>query len=257
MKTKMQKKIKIKKVEEIKKMQEGGKKLADIKDKLSSLIKEGISAWEVEIMASRLIQKKGGEPSFKMVPGYAWTTCVNVNEGVVHGIPKDETIFAKGDIISVDVGMFFKGFHTDTSFSVGVSPSRQNSIFLESGKKALKLAIKQAKVGNRVYDISKTIEMSLETDGLTPIKALVGHGIGRDLHEEPSIPCFTQGSRGTSPLIPEGAVLAIEVMYTKGSSDVVLAEDGWTITTSDGKIAALFEETVAVTGNGPLILTAN
>lgn len=250
-------KIKVKTKREIEIMKEGGKKLSNIKTKLSKAIKGETDAAEIEKMANKLIEEAGGKPSFKMVAGYSWATCINVNEGVVHGIPKKETIFSKGDIVSVDVGMFYKGFHTDTSFTVGISPSKETTFFLMSGKKALEAAIKQADLGSRVFDISKAIQVSIENSGFTPVRALVGHGIGRDLHEEPQIPCFVKGARNRSPLLPEGAVLAIEVMYTKGTPSVTVVDDGWTIETSDGKIAGLFEETVAVTGNGPLVLTTN
>ena len=250
-------KIKVKTKKEIQIMKEGGKKLSLIKTKLSKATKTGTNAAEIEYMANKLIEEAGGKPSFKMVPGYSWATCINVNEGVVHGIPKQGIVFSKGDLVSIDVGMFYKGFHTDTSFTVGISPSKETAFFLMSGEEALGVAIKQAKPGNRVFDISKAMQASIESSGFAPVRALVGHGIGRDLHEEPQIPCFVKGARNDSPLLPEGVVLAIEVMYTKGTSSVTVADDGWTITTSDGKIAALFEETVAVTGDGPLILTTN
>ena len=248
-------KIPVKTAHEILKMAEGGKKLGGIKAKLMGRIKEGESAYEVDKLADKLIDKTGGVPSFKMVPGYSWATCININEGIVHGVPKKKIVFKKGDVVSVDLGLFYKGFHTDTSFTVGIKVGAEIKHFLDTGKLALKKAIGRAYPGNRILDISKAIQATIEAEGLHPIKALVGHGIGRDLHEPPQIPCFVNGERGQSPNIPEGAVLAIEVMYTKGKSDVVLAEDGWTIATQDGKIAGLFEETVAVISNGPLVLS--
>jgi methionyl aminopeptidase len=163
-------------------------------------------------------------------------------------------VFKKGDIVSVDVGIYYKGFHTDTSFSVSVKDDK-NKKFLSVGEEALGKAIKKAKPGNKVYDISETIEKVLKKAGYVPVKALVGHGIGKDLHEEPQIPCFVNGKREDYPNIGEGAVLAIEVMYTKKDGKVRVASDGWTIETRDGKISALFEETVAVTKKGPIIIT--
>jgi methionyl aminopeptidase len=241
--------------EEIKIMAEGGKKLARIKKKLVDAIGEGVNAQEIEKLAERLVVQTGGASSFKMVPGYSWATCINVNEGVVHGVPKKEIVFKKGDIVSVDLGLFYKDFHTDTSFTVGIKPDKKLKGFLNVGESALTAAINETKTENRVYDISKAIQETVEGAGYRPVRALVGHGIGKDLHEEPQIPCFVKEERSESPEIPEGAVLAIEVMYTNGKPDVVLAEDGWTITTQDGKIAALFEETVAVSKNGPVVLT--
>ena len=251
----MTKGVVIKTSNDIKIMAEGGKKLATIKKRLMKDIREGVSAKAIDDLAERLIKKSGGSPSFKMVENYNWTTCINVNEGIVHGIPKTDVMFKKEDVVSVDVGMFYKGFHTDTSFTLGLNAKPAISNFLAVGKKALSLAISQAKPGKRIYDISDMIEKTVRKSGYSPIKALVGHGVGRELHEEPQIPCFVSGKPGESPIIRDGWVIAIEVMYVQGSSEVKIEEDGWTISTSDGKISALFEETVAVTKNGPIVLT--
>jgi methionyl aminopeptidase len=240
---------------EIKKMEEGGKKLANVKKQLMLKVGEGVSAAEIEDLADKLIKKEGGEPSFKMVPGYHWATCVNVNEGIVHGIPKKEIVFKKGDIVSVDLGIKYQGFHTDTSFSVAISPTEEVKKFLRAGEEALQAAIKKARPGNRIYDISEAIEKTLKKYDLNPVKVLVGHGIGRDLHEAPQIPGFTKNKREQTPRIEKGAVFAIEVIYTKGSPEISLDEDGWTIKAKDGKITGLFEETVAITSNGPIVLT--
>lgn len=248
-------KIITKSEDELEVMKEGGKLLSEIKAELIDNVKEGVSAFEIDSLADSLIEKTGGEASFKMVDNYSWATCVNVNDGVVHGIPKKSTIFEKGDVVSVDVGLYYKDFHTDTSFTVVIDPDEKMQDFLELGQKALKNGISEALVGNRIYDISKAIEDTLKRGKATPIRALVGHGIGKKLHEDPQIPCFTSGKREDTPEIPKGATFAIEVMYTMGGSELGLDEDGWTISTQDGKIASLFEETVAVIGNGPLVLT--
>jgi methionyl aminopeptidase len=247
--------ILVKTSKELEKMAEGGVKLGKIKKKLEDAIDIGVNAEEIEKLADELIAKEGGKPSFKMVDRYHWATCINVNEGVVHGIPKKDIVFAKGDIVSVDIGMYYRGFHTDSSFSVGVNVTNKLKDFLKVGKKALESGISEARLGNRIYDISKAIESVLRKGKTLPIRALVGHGIGRSLHEQPQIPCFASGIKGDSPKIPIGATFAIEVMYTKGSGNIELGGDGWTIRTSDGKIAGLFEETIAVTRNGPIILT--
>jgi len=248
-------KIDIKTEEEIEKMREGGKKLHSIKSNLKKAVKRKVNALEIENLAVKLIKEAGGEASFKMVPDYSWATCVNVNSGVVHGIPKAEMIFKDGDVVSVDVGMYYKGFHTDTSFSVLVGKNKEIESFLEVGKKALKSAIKVAKPGKKIGDISEKIESTVKSHGASPIQSLVGHGVGRELHEEPMIPCFVSGSPHEKVVIKKGMTLAIEVMYSEGGHTVKLDEDGWTISTKDGKIAALFEETVAITSNGPIILT--
>lgn len=249
--------IQIKTPAEIEIMKEGGKKLAAVKDGLRKAVKVGVSAKEIDDLADKLIEKEGAESSFKKVPGYRWSTCVNTNDGVVHGIPHASVIFKKGDLVSVDVGVFYKGFHTDTSFSTAIEPTTEIANFLKAGEEALKNAIKEVKVGNKIYDISKAIEDTLRKHKVTPIEALVGHGVGKELHEDPQIPCYTRGSRDNSPTIPENAVLAVEVMYTAGKPDIYVdGSDKWTIFTRDGKIASLFEETVAVLTGGSLVLTS-
>lgn len=246
---------------EIEIMRQGGRKLAEVKKALFDAVAVGVSAEEIEVLADRLIEKEGAEASFKKVPGYKWAACVNVNAGLVHGIPKRQVVFKKGDIVSVDFGVYFNGFHTDCSFTKGLEPSAETEKFLITGQKALMAAVEKTKAGNRVYDLSEAIEDTVKKEGYTPIRALVGHGIGRSLHEDPPIPCFLPARAGKpvareeSMAIPTGATLAIEVMYVQGSPDVVQEADGWTISTRDGKIAALFEETVAVGKAGPEILT--
>ena len=248
--------IKIKSPTEIKIMAEGGEKLARIKKRLIEEVREGVSADDIETLATRLILKEGCKPSFKMVPNYNWSTCINVNQGVVHGIPKKEIVFKEGDIVSVDVGVFYKGFHTDTSFTLGIGLDAEKQKFLEAGKKALNKAVEKVRIGNRIYDISQAIESVIEKAGYTPIRALVGHGVGRDLHEEPQIPCFTDPKQlADSPRLVEGIVLAVEVMYSEGSAEVGIEKDGWTISSLDGTITALFEDTIAVTKKGSLVLT--
>ena len=203
----------------------------------------------------KLINEEGALPSFTKVENYRWATCISVNEGIVHGIPKKETIFKKGDLVSVDVGIFYKGFHTDTSISVGLDLTPENARFFETGRTALKKAIREAKPGKYIFDISKAIEDTITGAGYTPLRALVGHGVGRELHEEPQIPCFVPDGTSRGPKIVPGMVLAIEVMYTQGKSDIGVTEDGWTIVMRDGKISALFEETVCVTTKGPQVIT--
>lgn len=248
-------KFEIKSVEEIKIMAECGEKLSRVKKALFDKVDSGISAYDIEILADKLIKKEGAEASFKKVPGYSWATCVNVGAGLVHGIPKKEIVFKDGDLVSVDLGLYYKGFHTDCSFSKGINPDSVTVKFLKAGKDALEKAIDSARVGNRIYDISKAIESTIGAAGYNPVRALVGHGVGRNLHEDPQIPCFVPGGRGESMEIPEGATLAIEVMYALGSPDLVQESDGWTISTRDGKISALFEETVAVRKDGPQVIT--
>lgn len=248
-------KITIKSDSEVKIMQEGGKRLGEVRNILEKAIKVGVSAAEIENLAVQEIEKRGGKPSFKMVPGYSWATCINVNDGVVHGIPSKKLVFASGDIVSVDVGMFYKGFHTDTSTSKYLSDNKNKQKFLESGRAALNSGIKAAKPGNKIKDIAGNIERSLTKHNLRPIKALTGHGIGKSLHEAPYVPCFVGGMEDDEVELKENMTLAIEIMYTEGKGAIVLDKDGWTIRTKDGKISALFEETVVLTKKGPLVIT--
>lgn len=248
-------KVTIKSKEELETMIDGGKRLSRIKHALMEMLKPGMTSFEVEQKAVELIKKEGGEASFKKVPGYSWATCVNVNSGIVHGIPKKEVIFKDGDIVSVDVGIFYKGLHTDTASTKLLGNDSEKDKFLEVGRRALNLAIKEAKIGKKIDNISAAIGETIRSAGFEPVYSLTGHGVGRTLHEDPQIPCFVTGNPVGQTEIKEGMTLAIEVMYTEGSPDLTIEEDGWTIGTKDGKISALFEETVAVTKDGPIVLT--
>ena len=243
--------------DELEIMAEGGRIISPIKDELEKLIIPGAIPKDIDKVAEELILKAGGEPSFKKVKGYDWTTCINVNEGVVHGIP-NSIPFKEGDIVKLDIGIFYKGFHNDTAFTVGVGEiSGKNKDFLDAGRQALKNSIKKAVAGAHVAEISKIMDETLTKRGYTPVRDLTGHGVGKNLHEEPQIPCYWEGDTGNSQVIPKGATLAIEVIYTQGAPELVLSsDDGWTISTKDGKIAALFEETIAVTDGLPLVLSS-
>ncbi len=248
-------KLTIKSEEEMKIMHEGGKKLSRVKKNIAKAVKPGMSAWDIEELANKLIEKEKAFPSFKKVSGYKWATCVNVNDGVVHGIPKKTTIFKKGDVISVDVGIFYKGFHTDSALTVYLGDQEDRKNFLDAGKKAMLDGIKEVKKGKTIGDISAAIEKRLFANNLKPVWNLTGHGVGRELHEEPNIPCFVSHDPIEKLVIGEGFVLAVEVMYTQGNGNLKEDADGWTLRTKDGKIAGLWEETVAVTRNGSVVLT--
>lgn len=231
-------------------MGEGGRRLKRVFDEVLPQIRAGVSKKEIDQKVEELILKFGGEPSFKMVPGYHWASCITVNEEVVHGIP-NEYLFKEGDMVSLDAGMYYKGFHTDRAETIKI----QDTKFLEVGKFALKLAIGAARPGNRVGHISLVIQKTVEKAGFNVVRSLTGHGVGKKLHEEPQIPCFLKNKLEKTPLLKEGMTLAIEVIYCTGSPNLALSPDHWTLVTKDGKIAGLFEETIAVTGNGPLVLT--
>ncbi len=248
-------KLVIKTEEEMKIMLEGGKKLARVKNALGAAVKPGANAWDIEMLARKLIKEEGAEGSFDKVPNYKWMTCVNVNDGVVHGIPKKTVIFKDGDVVSVDVGLYYKGFHTDTAVSVYLGDDQKIKDFLSAGKKADLDGIAQVKKGKKIGDISAAIEKRLLASDLRPVWALTGHGVGRELHEEPNIACYSSDDPVGDLVVGEGFVLAVEVMFTTGKGEIKQDSDGWTLRTKDGKIAGLWEETIAVTKNGPVILT--
>lgn len=249
-------KITFKTPQEIAIMAEGGKLLAYVRDETVKKIKPGMTTLEIDQIATKLIKEVGAQTSFSKVSGYHHATCINLNDVVVHGVPNSQ-IIKNGDLVSLDVGLYWKKFHSDTSITViaGKSTPFQRK-FLKVGEAAVAKAIKEARVGKRIWDLSWAMQSTVEAAGFTPITALTGHGIGHALHEEPAIPCFVAQKAKYTPQITLGMVLAIEIMYVAGKSDVVYKnDDGWTIATADGKIAGLFEQTVAVTEAGPLILT--
>jgi methionyl aminopeptidase len=243
--------------EEIKLMQHGGHILADVLYHVMDQIKPGMTELEVDQMAEKMIRERGGEPGFQKVPGYKHTVCMSTNDVVVHGIPGDYA-FKPGDLVGVDCGVFYKGFHTDMSHSVivpgGSRPESEK--FLNIGKKALDEAISEAVIGNRIGHISKKIQDIVEGNGYAIVRSLIGHGVGRDLHEEPEVPGYLARPINKTPLLKEGMTIAVEVIYNMGSREVMLDEDGWTIRTEDGSLAGLYERTIAITKEGPLMLTA-
>ncbi len=240
--------------QKIEAMREGGAILAMVRDETAKAVKPGVTFEELEALAQKLIKEAGAKPSFPTVEGYHWATCITKNEGCCHGIPKNHTV-EDLDIITIDVGVLYKGFHTDTSITVPVgNVSKEILHFLEVGKKALENAIDKARVGNSVYDISKAIQDTVEAEGFSPVFQLTGHGISRNLHEEPNIPCFADPSTKREKLY-EGQTIAIEPMYAMGRAKLKLAQDGWTYETVDKSLTGMFEHTIFITGGRPEILT--
>lgn len=248
--------INIKTEEQLKIMEAGGKILSEVMWEILEHMKPGVSELEIDKLAEKLISEKGAEPGFKRVDGYKYSICVSTNDVVVHGIPT-EYKFKSGDIVGIDCGVFYKGFHTDMSETVAVGEvSEDIKEFLETGKKALNHAIEKVKIGNHIGDISQTIQEVVEGKGYSIVRSLVGHGVGRELHEEPEVPGYLSTSIQKTPELIKGMVIAVEVIYNKGGHDLVYAnKDGWTLKTKDGSLGGLFERTVAITENGPFILT--
>lgn len=255
--------IPIKTKKDLEKMKIGGKILAQVVSEVLNKAKPGITELALEKFAEELIIKKGGYPGFKKVKGYKFATCISTNDVIVHGIPGNYSLKER-DIFGLDCGVYYEGFFTDMSETIRVrnSDSRiQNSElddvdeFLETGKFALREAIKKAKIGNRVGHISKTVQDIVESKGYSVVRELIGHGVGRKLHEEPGIPGYLVGKIENTPLLKEGMTIAIEVIYNMGKSGIRYSDDQWTIRTQDKSLSGLFERTVAITKNGPVILT--
>ncbi len=250
--------IHIKSDKEIDLMRTGGKILSETLWEVIKNAKEGVSELELDQLAEKLIREKGGESGFKKVPGYNFTVCVSTNDVVVHGIPTDYKL-KKGDVIGIDCGVYYKGFHTDMSETVRVGGSENDEIdkFLEIGKKALVEGIKEAKNGNRVGHISKAIQDIVEKENnYSIVRSLIGHGVGKDLHEDPEVPGFLNGNIEKTPLLKKGMTIAVEVIYNMGSAEVVLDKsDGWTIRTKDGAMSGVFERSIVITESDPISLT--
>ena len=215
-------------------------------------IKVGITEVEIDKIAEKEIYKLGGDLSYKTVPGYKYATCITVNEQVVHGLPTNRK-FENGDIVSVDLAVIYKGWHTDCAWSILLGEDSVKTNFLKIGEVALKDGIVQAVDGKRVGDISEAIQSRVEGAGFSVVRSLVGHGVGRKLHEDPEVPGF--GKKNTGPFLKSGQTLAIEVIYTMGKHEVVLENDGWTFSTADKSMGGLFEMTVLIGKEKSEILT--
>ncbi len=243
--------ISIKTPQEIQIMREGGKISYKALLEVLKNIRVGITTLELDKIAEQVILSSGAQCSFKTVEDYKFTTCININEGIVHGLPNKYKV-KKGDLVSIDLGALYKGFHTDLSYTVEVETHNED-VFLHTGKLALEAGIAQCKVGNTVGDIGHAIESIIKSKGYSVSRELVGHGIGRELHEDPYIPGY--GRQGKGALIQEGNVFAIEVIYQKGSPDLKIDRDGWTYKTADNSLSGLFESTVAIVNGMPEVLT--
>ena len=235
-------------------MRESGKVTGKVLRELEDFIKPGISTMDIDRFVEDTIRAHGMIPSFKGMYGFPGSACVSVNEVVVHGIPSEKKILKEGDIVSVDVGSIYKGYHSDAcrTYAVGkISPEAQRLI--DAAKDSFFEGLKYCKVGCRLSDVSHAIQQKVESEGFGVIRDFVGHGIGADLHEDPQIPNY--GKPGRGPRLAAGMVFAIEPMITEGTYEVDVLLDNWTVVTQDGKLAAHYENTVVITDGEPELLT--
>lgn len=246
--------VSIKSQREIELMRESGKILSDIHVKLEQELKPGISTMEINLIGEKIIRGYGCIPSFLNYNGYPASVCVSVNEEVVHGIPSIDKKIRTGDIVSLDVGVIYNGYHSDAARTHAIGQvSEEASKLIEVTRQSFFEGIKYAKEGNYLHQISDAIGAYAESYGYGVVRDLVGHGIGRHLHEDPQIPNFKQVRKGVK--LKAGMTLAIEPMINAGRYDVVWLEDDWTVVTEDGSLSAHYENTVLITNDEPEILT--
>ncbi len=246
--------ILLKSPRELQHMRAAGRILAEVKERLKALVKAGVSTKEIDDDVEALILSRGAKSAFKGYRGYPATVCTSINDEVVHGIPSAKRKLKEGDIIGLDLGCIVEGYYADCAISlpVGSIPARVQEL-LDVTRESLDKAIVQCRSGNRLGDVSHAVQSHVESHGFAVVRAFVGHGIGKQLHEEPQVPNFGEAGRG--PLLKAGMALAIEPMVTMGSWEVRVLEDRWTAVTADGSLAAHFEDTIAITDDGPEVLT--
>lgn len=246
--------VSIKSAREIELMRESCKRLEYVHNKLGEYVKPGISTYEINRLGEKLIREQGGIPNFLNYNGYPASICTSVNDEVVHGIPKKEVILKDGDIVSLDAGLIYKGYHSDAARTHYVgNVSEEVKLLVERTKQSFFEGIKFAKPGYHLYDISNAIDDYISQFGYGIVEALVGHGIGTKLHEDPQIPNFRQRRRGVK--LQPGMTLAIEPMINLGTWDVEWLDDDWTVVSADGSPSAHYENTVLITDGEPEILT--
>lgn len=246
--------ITIKSEKEIEYMREAGRILAIIHEELAQFVRPGITTLDIDKKCRELIKSFNCIPSFLNYEGFPASLCVSVNDEVVHGIPDNEHVLRDGDIISLDAGVIYKGYHSDAARTIAVGEiSKEASQLIEVTKQSFFEGIKYAKQGHHLHEISEAIQNYVESFGYSVVRDLVGHGIGRNLHEEPQIPNFKQKRRG--PKLEAGMTLAIEPMVNIGRYDVLWLDNDWTVVTADGTLSAHYENTILITDGEPEILT--
>ncbi len=246
---------------ELEKMRAAGMLVYKVLDTLKKMVVEGVSTYELEVAAEKMIVEGGARPAFKGYTSAAagtkfpYVLCTSVNDEIVHGMPSQKRILKSGDIVSIDTGVQLNGYYGDSAITVPVGEiSEETRRLIEVTRESLEMAIDKVRPGNRLFDICGTVERHVTAHGFSVVREFVGHGIGTQMHEEPQIPNYVD-RRNENPRLKEGMVLAIEPMVNAGAPGSRVRSDRWTAVTEDGKYSAHFEHTVAVTSNGPWVLT--
>jgi len=246
---------------ELEKMRAAGMLVYKVLDTLKTMVVEGVSTYELEVAAEKMIVEGGARPAFKGYTSAAagtkfpYVLCTSVNDEIVHGMPSQKRILKSGDIVSIDTGVQLNGYYGDSAITVPVGEiSEETRRLIEVTRESLEMAIDKVRPGNRLFDICGTVERHVTAHGFSVVREFVGHGIGTQMHEEPQIPNYVD-RRNENPRLKEGMVLAIEPMVNAGAPGSRVRADRWTAVTEDGKYSAHFEHTVAVTSNGPWVLT--
>jgi len=244
----------LKRPDEIDKIREANRIVACILEELKGMVRPGLTTKELDEFVEERIRRQGGEPAFLGYRGYPASTCISINEQVVHGIPGARRI-REGDIVSVDIGALYRGYYGDAAYTYPVGRVGHKAMtLLKVTEEALYKGIEAARVGNRLYDISRAIQGWVERHGFSVVRDFVGHGVGRSLHEDPQVPNYVPKSP-INPVLEPGMVLALEPMVNAGGYQVKVLPDGWTAVTADGSLSAHFEHSIAITENGPEILS--
>ncbi|MGH7806944.1 MAG: type I methionyl aminopeptidase, partial [Thermodesulfobacteriota bacterium] len=248
----------LKSEEEIEKIKAASNIVVEVLKRLKEEAEPGVSTWDLDKIAEEVVLKRGARPAFKGYRDYPASVCFAINNEVVHGIPSKKKVLKEGDIVSMDFGAYLAGFYSDSAITISLGKvSAIAEKLLDVTIDSLYRGIDKAYPSNRLFDISQAIQNHVEQEGFSVVKAFVGHGIGRNLHEDPQVPNFVpdNGNWGKGIRLKPGMVIAIEPMVNVGRPDIKILSDGWTAVTSDGTLSAHFEHTVAITENGPVVLT--
>lgn len=246
--------VRLKSPDDIRRIRDAGVIIAAVFSAISETTLEGMSTWDLDALVESMILRQKGRPAFKTVPRYSSASCISINEEVVHGVPSKKKKITRGDLVKVDIGVVLNGYFSDACRTFAAGPASDNARRLSDvARKTLERAIDVMRPGNRIGDIGHAIQSYSEKKGYSVVRNYTGHGVGFALHEPPIVPHF--GRKGTGIPLEPGMVLAVEPMINEGGHEVRLLEDGWTAVTADGGLSAQFEHTVAITEDGPLILT--